>query len=180
MNHKILSDQRYDEWKDKSKSENTSAIREGGKVKYIISNKTLAITSIESNYYRTKIYEEDDVIYSKESPLTIIENSCLHYGSSLQGRKDASKHILKSNSKLPITITPHHKLFILPTKSHRNKECVWFSYYHVEDYIKIEDRLAVLLSNYNVMNINISFNQFDMQMKRTSQLIAYYFKLHRD
>lgn len=152
-------------------------MRKGGKVGYIINEKTLAFTSIDSNYYRTKIYEENDIIYMHESPLTIIEKSCLHYGSSFEGRKEAAKQILNKNSKLPVTITPHIGLFFLPTTSHRNKECVWFSYYQVEDFFEFDDHLAVLLSNKQVINVNISYNQFDLQLKRTSQVIAYFFQL---
>lgn len=156
-------------------SKYTSDLQKGGKVNYIINEKTQALTFIESNYYRTKIYEEDDIIYKKETPLMILENSCLHYGSSLDGRKQAAKRILNMNSKLPVSIKPHGGLFFLPTTSHRNKECVWFSYSHVDDYWEYEDKLAVILNNKQVIFVDISYNQFDLQMKRTSQIIAYFY-----
>lgn len=157
---------------------NTQVIsRKGGTVTYIVNEKTQAITSINSDYYRTKIYEENDIIYATEAPMTILEKSCLHYGSSFEGRREVAKQILNTNSKLPVAIKPFQGIFFLPTTSHRNEECVWFSYYHVENFVKSNSKLAVILNNNQVIHVNISYNQFDLQMKRTSQLIAYFYQL---
>lgn len=152
-------------------------MREGGKLKYIINRKTQAITGINSGYYRTKIYEVDRILYVTETPLSIIENSCISYGSSLTGRQAFVKQVVEVNSKLPIPIKPRFGLFFLPTKSYRNGTCIWFSYYHVNRYMEHNNKLIVILKNNKMISVDVSFNQFDLQMKRTSQVIAYFYQL---
>ncbi|SRR5690606_18676355 len=147
-------------------------------VTYIINQRTQAITSIETNYYRTIIYEENDIIYETATPMEILAESCLYYGSAYEGRKELSRKILKSNSKLPFVIDPDLGIFFMPTTSHRNHSCAWFSYFHIKDFIQLQDKLAVKLNNDQIIYVNVSQNQFDQQMKRTSQVIAYFYKLY--
>lgn len=147
-------------------------------MEYIINRKTQAITGINTGYYRTKIYEVDNVLYVKESPLTIVKNSCIQYGSSFSGRQKFVKQMIKLNSKLPIPIKPAYRLFFLPTKSYRNEKCIWFSYYHVKNYFVYKNKLFVILQNNQKIPVDISLNQFDLQMKRMSQVIAYFYQLN--
>lgn len=147
-------------------------------VKYILHDQTLAITTTESSYYRTKIYEKEDIIYREESPLTIIQNSCEYYGYSLPSNLKLVKGILQRQSKLPIPVSPKNGLFFLPTNSYRNKECSWISFYKVAHYIEQKESLQIIFHNGRTMNTNISLNQFKLQMKRTSLIIAHFYNLY--
>lgn len=156
---------------------NVVNVQKGGAVDYIINRKTQAILHMDSPYYRTKIYEENRVIYSKHHPLQIIDYSTTLNGSSVQGRSKTVKRILKSKSKLPIPVIPNLGMFLFPTTSVRNRDCVCLSYYHVKEFKQHGNKLAVILKDDKVLLLDISYNQFDLQIKRTSQVIAYFHRL---
>jgi len=149
-------------------------------VEYIIHDRTLALTETESNYYRTKVYETNKVIYRKEDPLTIIKNSCKHYGYHYSAWNKLVKKILGRNSKLPVPIKPSNALFFVPTTSHHNKDCTWISYYKVIHYMERNNKLKIVLNDGQTISTDISLNQFKLQMKRTGSIIAYFYPLLHD
>lgn len=144
---------------------------------YIINERTFAMTMVDSNYFRTKIIETNDVLYLKEDPLTIIKNSCEHYGYAFSGWNKLVKQLLQRNSKLPVPILPPKGLFYVPTTSYRNEQCAWISYYQIAHYIQKKNKLKIILQNGHTIVSNISLNQFKLQIKRTSLIIAYFYNL---
>lgn len=144
---------------------------------YIIHERTFAMISADSNYYRTKVIEIDDVFYLREDPLTVIKNSCSHYGFALNAWNKLVKDILKRKSKLPVPILPTKGLFFVPTTSHRNEQCAWMSYYQIAHYMQKKNNLQIILDNGHIIHSNISLNQFKLQLKRTSVIIAYFYRL---
>ncbi len=55
----------------------------------------------------------------KQSPMDIIEQSCLYYGASLRGRKDGSKHIIGTSHKAPIAVEPTNEIFFFQRSPQR-------------------------------------------------------------
>jgi competence protein ComK len=55
----------------------------------------------------------------------IIENSCLYYGSSYEGRKDAVKYRTDFRRKLPIPISISRNIYAFPTHSPDDYKCAW-------------------------------------------------------
>lgn len=148
-------------------------------MEYILHDNTLAIANTESNYYRTIVYEKNDVKYLREKPLTIIKRSCEYYGTRLSACNKLVEELLQRKSKLPIPISPIDRLFFLPTTSHRNEHCVWISFYKVANYIEQNNELLVVFKDGKTIATNVSFNQFKLQMKRTGLLISHYFELYK-
>lgn len=146
---------------------------EGMRSVYIISPKTKAIMTKESAYYRAHILEENKENYSVHTPEQIIDYNCLLYGSTLKGRRGAVKDVLKSASKLPVPIIPDKGVFMIPTASTKNKDCVWVAYHHIDDYEQRNDRTFIAFHDGTGIYINTSVNTFDSQYKRTSQVIVH-------
>lgn len=144
---------------------------------YIIHKRTSAMTMMDSKYFRTKIIETDNILYLKEDPLTIVKNSCEHYGYTLSVWNQLVKQTLRRSSKLPVPILPTKGLFFLPTTSYRNEHCAWISYYDIAHYMKKGNKLKIILENGHVIASNISLNQFKLQLKRTGIVIAYFYRL---
>ncbi|OZU88401.1 competence protein [Virgibacillus indicus] len=141
---------------------------------FIISQKTKAIMAEEeSGYYRAKILEGDTEKFSIHKPLQIIDNSCLVYGASLEGRKTSVKQILNSASKLPIPVNVNEGIYMMPTASTKNKDCVWLSYQHIHTYEQRDDKTYITFHDGTGIYINTSENAFDQQFKRTSQVIVH-------
>ena len=141
---------------------------------YEINKKTMAIISKNTGYYRTKIIEEDKIKHSPHSPLQLLDHNCIINGASLEGRIKTVKKILRSKTKLPIPIQPKKGIYMFPTISMKNINCVWISYFHVKEHGKRDKKTYIQFNNNMNYFVSTSANQFDLQMKRTSQVIAYF------
>lgn len=146
---------------------------DGDRSVYIISPKTKAIIAKDSAYYRSHILEENRERFTIHKPEQIIDHSCLVYGSTLEGRRKAVKDVLKSASKLPISVIPENGVFMIPTASIKSKGCVWVAYHHIDDYEQRDDKTYIAFRDQTGIYINTSENTFDSQYKRTSQVIVH-------
>lgn len=153
-------------------------VRKGEEMFYKISAKTQAIMNVDQNYYKTKIIEEDAVAYSPFTPVKLIDYNCTENGASLDGRAQTVKKILGIKSKLPIPILHQAGIYMFPTTSVKNKDCIWLSYYHIKKYVQHGKQAMIYLADNSSILINISLNQLDLQIKRTSQVIAYFHYLN--
>lgn len=139
---------------------------------FIITQATKAIIAKDSAYYRSLILEGKNEQHSFHKPEQILDNSCLQYGSSLSGRRMSAKLTLKANSKIPVSVIPEQGVYMLPTSSVKNKDCVWFSYYHIDYYEQRDQKTYVSFTDGSGLYVNTSHSSFDLQYKRTSQIIA--------
>ena len=75
---------------------------------YEINSSTLMLEYCSE--FDTKVYEFNDEFIINQNILTIMENSCSFYGSSLDGRTQASKNILHTNIKVPVVVEDLKKI----------------------------------------------------------------------
>lgn len=145
---------------------------------YKITDNTLALISGADAYYGTKILDvtQSTEIYVDERIHDIIVANCMEYGSSFIGRRDYSQKVLQSNRNLPIAIQPKKGMFFFPTSSIYKQGGIMLAYFQIEAYQKNGTLTKVVFTNQQVLYINVSFNKFDEQMKRTSRVIASYYQ----
>lgn len=136
---------------------------------YIINYETLLIMPI--NGKKTKVYEVDDSFIVNEDCLSIVKNSCLYFGSSLEGRKIGAKNLLSCEFKVPIIIEDSKNLIIFPTSSYKRTDTIWISYSNLLKYKK-NDRYSTILtfSNSEEIVINVKYNIIDNQYIRCVKL----------
>ncbi len=139
---------------------------------YTITKHTKAIITKDSPYYRTKIIVGHKDRYSNLKPEEILRNSCLAYGVPMGGRIEAAKNVLNINSKVPFAVCRDKAIYMIPTASAKNKDCVWISYFHIAFYEQRDDKTYIVFTDGTGLFVNVSESQFDMQYKRTGQLIA--------
>ncbi|MFD1172454.1 competence protein ComK [Oceanobacillus picturae] len=140
---------------------------------YIITPKTKAIISHESSYYKSLIYETGRERHSIHNPTQIIDNNCLIFGASHEGIKKSVKDILRASSKLPIPVIPQEGVYMMPTASSKNKDCVWISYHQIASYEQQGDKTYISFLDGTGIYASTTESSFDMQYKRTSQLIVH-------
>lgn len=145
---------------------------------YIITKDTQSIQCVEEGIYRSKISEVEGVKYSKYSPEKIVDFNCTINGASLQGRVETVMRILGSRTKLPIPVNPKVGMFMFPTCSMKNSDCIILSFFHVKQYVPHGKYANIKLFDKSQLVVKTSINQFDLQMKRTSQVIAYFYRLN--
>ena len=69
---------------------------------YDINAGTLAIIPLDED--STKIVEVDNEFVVRENSMKIIDNSCMYFGSSYDGRLAGTKNMIGVNYKAPIVI----------------------------------------------------------------------------
>ncbi|WAA08699.1 competence protein ComK [Fervidibacillus albus] len=139
---------------------------------FYLSPKTMAIIPIRygSKIY-SKIVEEDREVITPYKPLDVIKKSCRFYASSYDGRREGTKELIGVTHKAPIVIDPIQSIYVFPTASPTNSECVWISYEHVIHYEPSSKmKTNVTLGNNVTIQLPISTYSFENQLFRTAHL----------
>lgn len=141
---------------------------------YIISKKTKAIITKHSNYHRALILEENNIEkLSIHKPEQIISNSCIVHGVTFAGRMPAVERILNTTIKLPIPISVAVGIYLIPTASLKNEDCVLIAYHQIDQYEERNGKTFISFYDGTGIYVNTSINSFDSQYKRTSQVIVH-------
>ncbi len=136
---------------------------------YVINLETLLLIPFGDN--STKVFEMEDEFIVKKDIMNIIKNSCLFFGSSLEGRKEGTKSLLKCSIKVPIIIEDSNNLIIFPTLSYKNEKNIWVVYNNLIDYEKYDlNNTLFLFKNNNDIKVNVKYNIVDNQVIRCLKL----------
>ena len=95
----------------------------------MINRRVLAVESVFTNGYKSKITTTHGIHYSKMSVLELLNDACMRYASTLEGRREATKKIMDYYQKTPVLINPN-EFGAFPTLSYKNIECVWIFNHH--------------------------------------------------
>lgn len=109
-----------------------------------------------------------DVIFKGNNIKSILNESCISYGSSLNGRINGSKWALKSKYKLPIVVSEKEKLVFFPVKE-LGKE-IWVNFEMINDVKRYKDSVKVEFKNGLKVDINVSYTVFNNQVLKASRL----------
>ena len=136
---------------------------------YEINVETLLIVPFGKG--KSKVYEYDSEFVVNMSPLAIIKNSCLYFGSSYEGRKEAIKSIIGVDMKVPIVIEDGKNIIFFPTSSCINRSSIWISYQNLLKYSKVDEFSTVLyFRSNNSIKVDTKYNLIDNQIIRCIKL----------
>lgn len=135
---------------------------------YYINKATCVIIPVEKNV--SKVYEGDSIFLVNKSTTSIIDDSCVYFGSSYKGRISGSKKILNMNYKLPIIIEEYNNLIFFPTSSPRFDDCSWISLMNIKSYSKDNSTTNVIFDCGLEFNLDISYYSFENQVFRATML----------
>jgi competence protein ComK len=125
----------------------------------------------------SRIFEVEDEFLSPFKPFDIVKKSCGYFGSSYEGRKDATKDIIGVTHKVPIVIDPTNLLYFFPTTSPNNPDCIWISYEHIAAHHRTDpSHTKVVFGNKHTLILPVSSSSFENQLLRTAHLRT---KLHQ-
>lgn len=136
--------------------------------KYKINEQTLAIIPI--NNTKTKIYEDNNVIIVNKSAKKIVEENCLYYGSSYEGRRHSTEDLIGITYKSPIIIEETNNIIFFPTCSPRLKTCGWISLNNLDNFVPYNDESQIFFRNNLSLNINVSTSVIENQILKASRL----------
>ena len=82
---------------------------------YEINAETLVIVPFAKG--KSKVYEYDCEYIVNMTPFKIIQNSCLYFGCSYEGRKEGTKSLIGVDMKVPIVIEESKNIIFFPRTS---------------------------------------------------------------
>ncbi len=136
---------------------------------YEINDETLLIIPYDCG--KSKVYEYDDEFIVNMIPLTIVKNSCMFFGSSFEGRREASKKIIGIDMKVPIIVEESKNIIFFPVSSCISKNSAWISYQNLIQYSKIDCNSSRLCFKGNkFLKLNMKYNLIDNQVIRCIKL----------
>ena len=138
-------------------------------MKYEISNGTLAIVPKENE--KSVVYEDDEQYLIDEVPFKIMEDSCMYFGSSYNGRKESAREILGAEYKVPIIVEDTENLIVFPTTSPAASDCVWISLKRIKKFEKVDGyNTKIIFDNNKEIIVPCSYRTVENQVSRASRL----------
>ena len=135
---------------------------------YKITSDTLAIISI--GYSRAHILEKKDEFIINKSAYEVINDNCVRYGSSYEGRKDGARYLTGAYSKPPILVEEESNTVLFPTKSPKSLGCIWINLDNVEKIEKNNELVKIVFKNDSFMNVNVSYYSIEKQYLKATLL----------
>ena len=128
-----------------------------------ISGKTLII--YYDNFNTVMINTDGKIIINGNFIRSILNKSCIFYGSSLNGRLKGSKDLLKCRYKLPIIISESNRLILFPVNKY-----FWINFNMIESFEKKENHTIITFKNGYKRSIFVSYRVVNNQMLKCSRL----------
>ncbi len=128
-----------------------------------ISGKTLIIYC--DNFNTVMINTDGKIIINGNFIRSILNKSCIFYGSSLNGRLKGSKDLLKCRYKLPIIISESNRLIFFPVNKY-----FWINFNMIESFEKKENHTKITFKNGYKRSIFVSYRVVNNQMLKCSRL----------
>jgi len=138
-------------------------------IHYTITEKTLALIPAFQIEYDTIVFEMDQILHIKKSPLELIKTACLDHWCNYEGRRQAVIHHTGFKQKTPIPINIYKEICFFPTHSPKNINNKWISFKHIIKYIIVSHnptKTKVIFSNGMQLELNISKHIIKNQIQR--------------
>lgn len=135
---------------------------------YYITKETCAVLAVSDS--SCEVIEGDRRFAVLRSCMDVINDSCIYFGSSYQGRVLASKAMLKMAYKLPIIVDEHNGVIFFPTGSPRFSNCIWINLAMVASYEKCGNDSKVIFKSGAVLDLQVSYYSLENQIFRATML----------
>ena len=138
-------------------------------MEYEINKGTLAIMPNENE--SSLVYEDEDRFLIEQSPFQIMEESCMYFGSTYEGRKESARSILGAEYKVPVIVEDTNNLIVFPTTSPKSDDCIWISLKRVKNFERIDNsNTKVIFDNNREIIVPVSYRTLENQISRASRL----------
>lgn len=112
-------------------------------------------------------------------PLRLLEDCCLFFGSTLQGRKEAAGKILHIQQKIPILLSEKKEILFFPTVSYQRKDCIWIHANAVASFHGDSKHTKLLFKSGDELHLPIAYRTIYRQMQRCEEFLTY-LHLHQE
>ncbi|WP_102345914.1 competence protein ComK [Bacillus sp. Marseille-P3661] len=153
---------------------------------YEVNRSTMALLSVAHIDYCCIALEDNQTLYVRQTPISIVKASCLDGGSTYDGRRTAVTHRTGSKHRVPIPINPNENIFAFPTHSPKAFECSWIFYHHVKSIKTFSSptnhaiQTVITFQNGHQEILNESYYILKKQYQQTAICILAFAPQHRD
>lgn len=144
----------------------------------LIDNQALLLEPVFTGKYKSKIVTTHGTYYSKMTVHELLNNACIRYASTMEGRMQATRIFMKYPNKTPILIEPT-EIGAFPTMSYQRQDCVWlFNHpFVVEEFEK--GKCLVTFPNGMSITVHVSKHILLKQQQRLHFTLDTYRFIHR-
>lgn len=142
---------------------------------YKIHANTFALIPAKALDYETIILEKDHRLHIRQTPMQIIEESCLKHWTTYEGRRKAVIHHTSFYQKVPMPISIQERIYLFPTHSPKHLDNCWLAYQNIlsvhENRHHSSNRLQSIIQfkDGQILKLNVSKHILQTQMNRTFQ-----------
>ncbi|PAV28416.1 competence protein [Virgibacillus profundi] len=141
---------------------------------YKINEQTIALLPARHMDYASIVYEHNQQLFVRKTPIQLIKTACLDYCSTYEGRREAVIYHTGFRRKVPIPISISKNIYTFPTHSPSDYDCTWIFYNHVKSFIsnpsskKLGVKSIITFKTGQQLPLNVSPYIIEKQMKRTA------------
>lgn len=114
-----------------------------------------------------------EVVEVATSPRSILEKLCLMMGSSMQGRMDAFKHLVKVQKKVPVLVSQCRECIFFPTNGVNVEDGIWLQYKYIKKVTSVTtSKCIVHFNDGNEMVLPVGCRVIYKQLKRCREFFS--------
>jgi competence protein ComK len=141
----------------------------------LVTRRTLAICPAYDGIHRSIIYDYSGrKTFSKKSIMEILDESCMAYRSTYDGRIKAVRHATKYLRKTPLMICPQEFIYCIPTMAPTHYDCIWLFCQHIESSSTSEGKTYIQFTNGEQLEINCSEKVITKQRERAAATMNHF------
>ena len=139
---------------------------------YQITPATCALLPTRSLDHQTKVIEEEQILYVKQSPFDVIKHNCLLNGADYAGRINAITYHLHFKRKVPVAI--HPTIHAFPTHRVNSFECIWLFAKQITRTQAKNNHSKIVFKNNTTLKLPISNHILTKQSMRCAEVANLY------
>jgi competence protein ComK len=140
---------------------------------YRINEKTVYLTGVYDHFANqcSEVMDGEERFIVTVPPLELINNALLNNGSDFKGAMNSSRFILGDIKMPPIQINASLGIYLIPTRSFKWLNCIWFAHSHIIKTTAIGcKRTKAHLSFGHTYDFFMKESAFNQKRQRAQQL----------
>ncbi|KPL59401.1 hypothetical protein AM506_10560 [Rossellomorea vietnamensis] len=144
-------------------------------LKEMVTRRTVAICPAYDGVHQSVVHDFDRrKTYSEKSSMEILDESCMVYRSTYDGRIKAVRHAFDYLRKTPLMICPQQYIYAIPTMAPTDYDCMWLFCQHIESTSTREGKTYVHFTNGEELEINCSESVITKQRERAAVTMTHF------